>query len=232
MKDSLFRDWDNGNKYVKAPYQGASAKIGHLEYLYDYLKENALADWVLETEGYGVGEVVFDTDGLYRNTVEGNITQPSVNSPANGWVLIATNSITPTSDLITSTTTISSAEILDLGNTPVTLLPLPSAGTYYDISKITIKNNFNTTPYSTERVNITGAFTVITETALLGTNENAVSVITTPTAVTFDDAGTIYGEAKIFAPLTGLTVSTYSGANPTGGDGSLEVIVEYKIVTF
>lgn len=89
MEDSLFRNYDNNNKYVKAPYQGAVAKIGHLEYLYDYLKENLLADWALSDDGYAEGVVVFDTDGLYRNDVEGNTTQPSSNSPANGWTLIS-----------------------------------------------------------------------------------------------------------------------------------------------
>lgn len=89
MEDSLFRNYDNNNKYVKAPYQGAVAKIGHLEYLYDYLKENLLSDWTLSDEGYAVGIVVFDTDGLYRNDVEGNTTQPSSNSPTNGWTLIS-----------------------------------------------------------------------------------------------------------------------------------------------
>lgn len=89
MKDSLFRDWDNGNKYVKSAYQGAQAKIGHLEYLYDYLKEKSLADWVSEDEGYTVGEIVFDVDGLYRNTIEDNTTKPSVNSPSNGWILLS-----------------------------------------------------------------------------------------------------------------------------------------------
>lgn len=89
MEESLFRGWDNSNKFIKAPYQQNVARIGHLEYLYDYLKENSLSDWELLEDGYKKGVVVFDTDGIYRNDLDSNTTQPSVGSPSNGWTLLA-----------------------------------------------------------------------------------------------------------------------------------------------
>jgi len=134
MKDSLFRDSDNGNKYVKAPYQVKEAKIGHLEYLYDYLKENYLEDWGASTKGFPKGVVVFDTNGLYRNILAGNTSKPSVNSPSNGWELLS--DITPPaykvySVLVTQTGT-SAPTVKVLENTLGTVtISYDSVGYYY-----------------------------------------------------------------------------------------------------
>lgn len=85
MDKSLFRNWDNSNRYIKAPYQGNIAKIGHLEFLYDYLNENSLPDWVASEEGYNEGQVVFATNAIYRSDVSNNTTTP----PSSDWTKLA-----------------------------------------------------------------------------------------------------------------------------------------------
>lgn len=85
MDKPLFRNWDNSNKYIKAPYQGNVAKIGHLEFLFDYLNENSLPDWVAIEEGYNEGQVVFSTNAIYRSDVDNNTTTP----PSSSWTKLA-----------------------------------------------------------------------------------------------------------------------------------------------
>lgn len=235
--ENIFRDWDKNNKYVKSIYQANTAKIGHLEYLYDILKEGSLSDWAEREGGYNIGEVVFDTNGIYRNTVAENSTEPSENSPANGWVLLADITPEPTDVSFTETITLTEAQIETLGSAPFNVsgqfTNTTSAGEYYEIESLTVKNKFNTTPYSMEYLYFYGCFTAMIDSGFIGSNEDILSIVKSSTQELVDvGGGEMVPRSPAFLPNTGLRLTTYDGSNPTGGDGEVEIIVTYKIKSF
>lgn len=114
---------------------------------------------------------------------------------------------------------ISSAEILDL-TTPVEILPLAGAGKYYDFSAY-LKYTFETTPYSLNGLSFLtfqqGTYQKYVDPNLIVESQNAV--------------------AEIYAGSTGnislnQNVTFFGDVNPTLGDGTLQAIIKYRVLTF
>lgn len=132
---------------------------------------------------------------------------------------------------ITTTINISSAQILNMGTNRVELLPTLSSDSFYDIDKITLINIVGTTAYSAERVAIFGAYNATTDNAFLFSGQNKVAFFTSSATETFDDGGDLYTQNASFNTGTNLELTTWSGNNPTTGNGTLRVIINYKIRT-
>jgi len=121
-----------------------------------------------------------------------------------------------------SATTITSAQTLSIGSTPVEILPAPGVGKYYDF-KVYFEYIYGTTPYT-----ITG---------FLQLNDSTTKRVTNQ----FDVNGQMADRAFVsdiniqnqFLPLNSkLEFSTSNGADPTLGDGSFKVKIFYNIVDF
>lgn len=118
---------------------------------------------------------------------------------------------------------LSSAQILTLGTTPVTLVPAQGAGKVIIPVSVVMNYNFITSAYSTS-----------TDVLILSPS-SPTSIIRTGILGFLSDACTFDTPINSGAsnPLTGnevLQISTGSG-NPTGGDSTLDVYVNYIVVT-
>lgn len=124
---------------------------------------------------------------------------------------------------------ISSAQILAMGTSPVELLPAAGAGKYYDYYGF-IEFNEGTTPY--------------TNTQILALNDGwEVKQVENPIDFgekTFIKISSInYSQgvgSNILHKTQGLnqnvSLGTIDNSNPTDGDGTLRVVIYYKVRTF
>jgi hypothetical protein len=120
-----------------------------------------------------------------------------------------------------ATVTLSSADILDLHNTPIELVAAPGAGRFLVPHLIVARTSGGTTPYTVPYtvpiqvgdaswVEVSSLFSVVT-------GEQVATFI--PAAVTFATADVENGAMTIYS----------SDDNPTDGDGTLTVTVWYSI---
>lgn len=144
-------------------------------------------------------------------------------------------------ELLSTTVTITSAQILDLGNTPVELLPDPGTDKYYGIQQILFEMSAGTTAYSGVQqedviLNVFGGFYGIVNDALLTAGFNSVATLKESVAQDLiDGVNSYYPKTQahpINAGQSNVLLTTYSGDNPTLGDGTLRVIISYSIRTF
>jgi hypothetical protein len=117
--------------------------------------------------------------------------------------------------------TLTMAEILALNGTPVTKIAAPVAGTYYHISEVQAKNNFNTVPYTCDAAGIVARFV------------GAADVITT-LSQTFVQSAVITRKKFLVAehelPLATGVEFYAPNADPTFGDGTIQVIFRYQLM--
>lgn len=135
-------------------------------------------------------------------------------------------------DYTTEVVEINSADILTLGASPVSLLPVPGAGNYYDIEKIIFEYTHVTTAYAVTdvlRLNLATDWLYVS-TGLITQSSNQV-VVMYPSGAFAEDTGNT-AQALAVATNAGLTLDTYDGTDPTLGDGTLKVIIRYKVRTF
>jgi len=131
------------------------------------------------------------------------------------------SALTPGVDYPTSATvTLSSAQLLDLHNTPVTLVAAPGAGKYLIAHRVIEYLTFGTVAYT-----VTGSTTVnwAGEAAVVG---EIASLDSGVSSINSSDDTTVYVQAAN-AVNKALTVS--SDAALTDGDGTLTVTVWYSI---
>jgi hypothetical protein len=116
---------------------------------------------------------------------------------------------------------VSSAEILTMGTTPVELLPSPGAGKYYEIESILTKYTHVTTAYdflSALSFLFGGnAIAFIEQMINIASNSVKKSLETTLTASLLNSS---------------FYLSTQDSSDPILGDGTLQVIIKYKVNTF
>lgn len=117
---------------------------------------------------------------------------------------------------------ISSAEILTIGTTPITLLPAPGAGKYYDIESIIEEFTFGTIQYSLagDTLEITNGGFIWQNTSVILAEENVAAIL-----VRTDNKDIVKMNQAVF-------ISTTGGDDPTLGDGTLRIILKYKLKTF
>ena len=118
---------------------------------------------------------------------------------------------------------LSSAQILTLGSSPVTLVPAQGAGKVIIPISVVLDYKFVTSGYSTNtNVFITSASspTSITRTGVLAFVSDACTF----------DAPINSGASNALTGNESLQISTGAG-NPTGGDSTLDVYVTYVVIT-
>lgn len=121
--------------------------------------------------------------------------------------------------------TLSSAEILALGSTPIELVPAPGSGKAILVLESMGRLNFNTTAYTTNLVlsiHCAGAD---------ASQENIFGLLGgTLTKIASGGAGTsTAGETQIIAN-TGIVAKVNAG-NPLAGDSTIDLYVTYRVIT-
>lgn len=125
---------------------------------------------------------------------------------------------------------ISSAEILNLVSEPVTLLPAPGDGKYYDIDRIIFEFTYNSLVYNSVGDYLTvynGKGTSSFYAALITDSQDSACVC--KMAASFDSGG---GGLAV-APLVGINAPLLltSEGNITSGNGTLKAKIYYKVNT-
>jgi hypothetical protein len=120
-----------------------------------------------------------------------------------------------------ATVTLSSAQLLDLNSTSITLVAAPGAGKYLAITRVNAVLTYGTTPYTVaDSVPVrVGGVQSVSLASLLGASESSVA--------------TMNGGDLTAVPLSSLENGAIdiraSDSNPTGGDSTLTVTVWYSI---
>jgi hypothetical protein len=140
---------------------------------------------------------------------------------------------------------ISSAEILTIGTSPIPLLPVLSAGQYYDNIKINLEYNHVTTPYTDPNGIIyiqsqygQGPFSAFIATPVISNSNSSVTVVianpnrelpintvqTNNFIPSSDILDTSNSDLAIY--MLGAKIPPF---NPSGGDGTMLVKIWYEI---
>lgn len=128
---------------------------------------------------------------------------------------------------------LTSAQILSLGTSPVTLLAAPGVNKYYDIDKILVEYTHNSTAYTFGfplYLYLVGGDWMLLPTSFITT---ATTKWTRLNAWNTDSYGP--GNAAVCRGTElnkELTLNTWNNTNPTLGNGTLRFKIYYKIVTF
>ncbi len=133
---------------------------------------------------------------------------------------------TDSAGAVTSTTSLSSADILALNDTPIEIIPAPGAGKVIQV------------------LSVTGALTF--DSAAYATHTELDIIDTTSGDVLFEDTGTLLaatgdivaqveanGNSHVALEVTenGSVSATVATGNPATGDGTLKIYATYKIIT-
>lgn len=121
-----------------------------------------------------------------------------------------------------SAVTITSAQTLSIGSSPVEILPAPGANKYYDF-KVFFEYIFNTSAYST-----TGKMILIDSTTKRVTNQLDFNGQPTNRVLISD----INSQNEFLPVNSKLEFTTSDGTNPTLGDSSFKVKIYYNIIDF
>lgn len=120
----------------------------------------------------------------------------------------------------TITVAVSSAQLLDISNTPIDILPTPDSITQYYEYRATMKYFYNTTPYTVSG----GGELYLTQ----GDGPDYYfSRLAINKAYDTFSFGTFYGHC-----IPGSPVALTSASNPTSGNGTVEIEITYKLKTF
>ncbi len=120
---------------------------------------------------------------------------------------------------------LTSAQILLLFTTPITLLPAPGVGKIYEFSNIFARMNFLTAAYATN-VNLTLYYNI---NVAVGQNSNVLTSTSTRTGMITKSA--IAGPTIDQYPTNSPFLVTVPIGNPTGGGGSMDIYLTYQILT-
>jgi len=139
---------------------------------------------------------------------------------------------------LTADITVTDSQILNMGASPVTLLPAPGINQYYTISSISMEFTDNGTPYALGTSsnpyifvspNATG--NMFMQKAFITTAGNKAMHFThfeggidTTNSVNYQYSGTWVNKP--------VELKTWGGVNPTLGNGTLRFIIKYQIRTF
>jgi len=215
----------NGIFQFALPYYGLVTDTGYIWAVHDLII-GAGADYDDTTEGGHLG-LYSDSIFLYGlNYANGTYYDISYDAslPEGAWG--AGLLVTPGIERGFDSTVISSAQILDLHNTAIELLPAPTAGRYYRIEEVWVEYDYGTTAYSQTSGSVNFLFPSST-----GAPFSLASSFVNETA----DA--VYDAYAVPATASGkrFTAEAFQieAANPiTLGDGTWEVFVKYSIHSF
>lgn len=138
---------------------------------------------------------------------------------------------TPTTTIVN----ITSAQILAMGTTPITLLPAPGVGMYYDIEKIILEYTSVTIDYTSTsdylKIIVNDEDFAFINSSFLAWGNQFVTVTTSATNNVVADELISWIPGSSFNKTVTL-IATNPVANPTDGDGTLRAIITYTIRTF
>jgi len=126
-----------------------------------------------------------------------------------------------------ATRTLTSAEILALGTTPITLIAAPGTGKAIWVKNVVTRLNFNTTAYNTNTLYL----------KLDGASDN-VGEMSQYLNSTVSRFGKFYIDSDFFVNTTNTVVLENqalfikTSANPTTGNSTMDILVEYQILNF
>jgi hypothetical protein len=141
------------------------------------------------------------------------------------------------SDYTETIVNISSAQILDMGSTPIELLPAAGVGKYYDIDRVIIEYTHNTTSYTlnSETPCIKDGQNYGAETfsaGMFNEGSNTYTVLDGDliTNVNADPNGKVVKYYNI--ENNNIVLTTFGGGDFTNGNGTLRVKIYHKTITF
>lgn len=194
---------------------GVQIKTGYDVSNYMSITTNSTGSTVFDLFGttpeFTFSDAVNVPDEAYGSGWNGNLEVPTKNA--------VYDKIESLGGLQVAKVTLSSANVLALFTTPITLVAAPGAGFAIETLAITIRNNFGTASYST-------AGDIVIRNPNGSTTFFVDSIITT-------------GISKIstFAKVDGDVIENEAlqiraeASNPTTGDGTFNVYVTYRIIT-
>lgn len=224
------------------------------DYIYD-----SLACFVVSKNKYAIdmiaikGSLVFDSNNIFGKTVINfktlkgdyitNLSMSSIealtlfNDDVKS-ILLVESSIT--SNTLYKEVEFSAAEILTFNSVGYTLLDSPGANNYYEIDKIILEYTHVTTAYTIADDNViiifddNGYLGSVNPGFLGSVNSYAVVDQTTGqvmnTSVTYQGTQ-LYGMSNSLWTDSAIGIGTAT-LDPIGGDGTLKVIIKYRIRTF
>lgn len=181
---------------------------------------------------FSFGQIVKNQEWEFTNTVTlgGNVVIPT--GASNGDVLTSDGSGNATwqasgsGAVQSATVTLSSADILSLHTTPVTLVAAQGAGTVIVPIRITAYLDYNSVPYATDvltRICIdpTGISAIYGTLTLTGNTDDVVQSITGATLSISGSISTLFNSPLVaFAPTS----------NPTAGNSSVKFNILYSVI--
>ena len=134
-----------------------------------------------------------------------------------------TYNVIPYKMIFSKKVTLTSAQILALNTTPITLIPAQGIGTTIQLLSYVARLNYGTTAYATNT-------TLVLEVGNIDVHNDGV--ILPKTADTLEQVGISgapfeNGATSVNAPLQ----ATVSGGNPTAGDSILDLYLNYIVIT-
>lgn len=120
--------------------------------------------------------------------------------------------------------TLTSAQILALFSTPITLIPAPGANKYISIDEILAKNTFNSVAYTGANA-LEVRYTDGSGQKLTG---DLASAFIDAAATRVDKA---VGAATAVAVANAAVVAAVPTANPAAGNGTITLDILYRVVT-
>lgn len=171
-------------------------------------------------QALGIDEIANDIDTAFT---EVNSLQEQIDNLPQGGTTTVVN--------------ISSAQILAMGSTPIELLPAPGAGKYYEFSGF-CELQYGTTPYTfaNDALMFGGsdsyAGTLVDNQFLSQTSNKYVKFGNTD-SFRVGITGMTNNVVSSFGSMNeSIILTSYNGADPTDGDGTLRVIITYTTRTF
>ena len=131
---------------------------------------------------------------------------------------------------------ISSSQILNMGSSPIELLPPPGAGKYYYFNSIFVEYTHMSVPYTLTANLYFGTdyqFPLITH-YMLNNSFNSFITVYQSSLYVDDISGTSGIIVLSPSPLANnpLTLTTWDNSNPTEGNGTLRLKIYHKTITF
>ena len=147
----------------------------------------------------------------------------------------------PEDEYQTTIVNISSSQILNMGTTPIELLPAAGVNKYYDIEKIILEYIPNTISYNlsgdgNDVVRLYyGNLNAVISSKIVGSDNRYIALITDLKHRSNVSDNTFIPEATDIlygGEADGILALTSYNGNPTDGNGTMRAIIKYKIKTF
>lgn len=140
------------------------------------------------------------------------------------------------SDYLYTEISVSSAQILSMGSSPVTLLSAPGANTYYDWYGY-VEYTHNTTDYtiSGDMIMVGGENSyggALINIAMISQTSNKIAKVQHRSSEETTSTTVEYPNAWPMELNEGIILAMLNGTDPTGGDGTMLIKLWYKIKTF